>query len=281
LWLVVSIIAARRMARHGRPVARDDGRPAGAGVGGPRVVRADAITHASARGSAARRCRPRRLDCRYRGDRGNTSPSLDRRVPGKTRLTATLIQQRQYVVVLKTNTIPKMTPIGVAFGRSPRRRYGQRTYRRFLLRPRYEHQAREGWNMLERAWKQGGWTVVVDENWYAEKSLGLKRQIEKVLTRTQRLHYRRRWYAASRRYQSFRLVSGNARLSFIGDSRDARTIAEATTDDIRPYITSLQKYQFRLLASKGTRHYLRLCPAARSDHPSAPRRTVEAIEAIA
>lgn len=165
---------------------------------------------------------------------------------GKTRLTAALVRQREYVVVLKTKRDREDAVYWRGFHVITKASsMDDQRYNRFLLRPRYERQAREGWDMLERGWKQGGWTLVIDENWYAEKSLGLRRQIEKVLTQgrsgfTTIVVGMQRPVDISR----FGLSQATHVFSFIGDSRDAKTIAEATTDNVREHITSLSKFEF-------------------------------------
>lgn len=99
---------------------------------------------------------------------------------GKTYLISELVKLRKYVVILRTkpdsNTFPGFTKVRKA---SAMGKFGAE---RLLLEPEYSRQAIEGFNMLETAWQEGGWTVVIDENWYAEAHLGLKPYIVRLLT---------------------------------------------------------------------------------------------------
>lgn len=99
---------------------------------------------------------------------------------GKTYLISELVKLRKYVVILRTkpdkNKFPGFEKVRRA---SAMDHWGAE---RILLEPAYERQAVEGYEMLDRAWKDGGWTVVIDENWYAEAQLGLKPYIVRLLT---------------------------------------------------------------------------------------------------
>lgn len=99
---------------------------------------------------------------------------------GKTYLISKLIELRKYVIVFRTkpdkNKFPGFEKVRRA---SAMDHWGAE---RILLEPAYERQAIEGYEMLDRAWRDGGWTVVIDENWYAEAHLGLKPYIVRLLT---------------------------------------------------------------------------------------------------
>jgi len=99
---------------------------------------------------------------------------------GKTYLVSKLVQLRKYVVIFRTK------PDDIKFDgfRTVRRATAMDDiYRtRLLLAPLHEHQMREGYEMLDRVWHQGGWTVVIDELWYVEKMLKLREYVERLLT---------------------------------------------------------------------------------------------------
>lgn len=99
---------------------------------------------------------------------------------GKTYLISKLVQMRRYVVIFRTkpdnNRFPGFTTVRHADAMDHWRS------ERLLLEPDYERQAIEGYRMLDRAWKDGSWTIVIDENWYAENQLGLRDWIVRLLT---------------------------------------------------------------------------------------------------
>lgn len=98
---------------------------------------------------------------------------------GKTYLIAKLVAMRQYVTIFRTkpdrNKFAGFVTVRHASAMDHWRS------ERLLLEPDYKLQAREGYGMLERAWRDGGWTIAVDENWYAEQ-IGLKPYIIRLLT---------------------------------------------------------------------------------------------------
>jgi len=100
---------------------------------------------------------------------------------GKTYLIGKLTALRQYVVIFRTKPDRKIKFPGFV---TVRRAAAMDHWRseRLLLEPDYRRQAVEGYGMLERAWRDGGWTIVVDENWYAEKLLGLQSYVIRLLT---------------------------------------------------------------------------------------------------
>lgn len=111
---------------------------------------------------------------------GQHAAVVGRTGSGKTYLISKLVQLRKYVVIFRTkpdrNKFPGFATVRKA---SAMDHWGSE---RILLEPSYERQAVEGYEMLDRAWRDGGWTVVIDENWYAEAHLGLKPYIVRLLT---------------------------------------------------------------------------------------------------
>jgi len=98
---------------------------------------------------------------------------------GKTFLISQLVQERQYCAILRTK------PDDIVFPDFKTARTATAldniNYNRVLITPKYERQALEGARLLDKVWRQGGWTVVIDELWYVEK-LGLKPYVERLLT---------------------------------------------------------------------------------------------------
>lgn len=165
---------------------------------------------------------------------------------GKTYLLAkSLLRLRHYVVVFKTKPDPDdktkwsgFRRIGTAAGMEDAR------YTRFLLTPKYERQAIEGYRLLERVWKQGSWTVVIDEGWYAEQ-IGLRPYIERLLTqgRSKGISV---VYGQQRPVTTSRFVISQCThlFCFRVEGRDAKTVAESTTPRILPIIDALSGHDF-------------------------------------
>jgi hypothetical protein len=165
---------------------------------------------------------------------------------GKTYMMAKgLLRLRNYVVVLKTKSDDDEQTKWDGFHRIRKAKGMQNErYSRFLLDPEYRMQAVEGWNMAERVWRQGSWTVVFDEEWYAEK-IGLTPQIERLLTQTRSMRVsvvcgQQRPVGNSR----FVISQATHVFCFRVEGRDAKTVAESTTPRILPVFETLQKRQF-------------------------------------
>jgi len=165
---------------------------------------------------------------------------------GKTYLTAkALLPMRRYVVVFKTKIDKDDADKWRGFHRIRKASSimdGRHT--RFLLQPEYTYQAREGWNLCERVYRQGGWTIVIDELLVAER-IGLADQIERLLTQGRSTDItvvvgQQRPVGTSR----FVISQCTHLFSFRVEGRDTKTVAEATTPRIVPVLDTLSKRQF-------------------------------------
>lgn len=162
---------------------------------------------------------------------------------GKTFLISELVKARKYVVIFRTK------PDDIRFDGFKKVRKAEamddvKGNDRILLTPAYERQAWEGWHALERAWRQGNWTIVIDELWYAEK-IGLKEPIERLLTQGRSkgisvIIGMQRPAQISR----FAISQCTHLFTFRVDGRDADTIKLATTPRIIPAIESLSGHDF-------------------------------------
>ena len=164
---------------------------------------------------------------------------------GKTFLISRLVRLRQYVVVFKTKGDPDDDSKWRGFKRT---RFAKTLrdpkYSRIVLEPEYRYQAREGWLALEHAFRQGGWTFVIDEQWHAER-LGLKAQIERMLTQGRSLNLSavigmQRPVQATR----FAISQSTHLFTFRLEGRDTKTVADSTTPRIVPIIESLRGHDF-------------------------------------
>lgn len=161
---------------------------------------------------------------------------------GKTYLMAKLAAMRRYVVVFRTKGDDISFP---GFSRRPLASAMDSVYaQRILLQPRYEHQLREGYGMLERAWKQENWTIVIDEEWYCER-LGLTEMIERLLTQGRSMGISV-MLGSQRPSRISRYCIAEARhvFAFQLEGRDAKTVGEATTPRMVEAIAKLKEHEF-------------------------------------
>lgn len=164
---------------------------------------------------------------------------------GKTYLLAELVRMRRYVIVFKTKADPDDDSKWRGFHRAARAKSMDNVrHEHILLDPEYRYQTREGVEMLERVYVQGGWTVVIDELWIAER-IGLKHQIERLLTqgRSKGISVvlgQQRPVTTSR----FAISQTTHLFTFRTEGRDGKTVAEATTPRILPVIDSLTGHDF-------------------------------------
>ncbi len=96
---------------------------------------------------------------------------------GKTYLESKILPLRKHVMVLRTKPddikfsgfrkVDLVRKIGGGFDDA-----GERLTR-FLLDPDYDLQARELTGAIDKAWREGGWTIVVDETYYLTQILKL------------------------------------------------------------------------------------------------------------
>lgn len=162
---------------------------------------------------------------------------------GKTFLTSKLTEMRQYVVVFRTKSDDIKFP---GFRKARTVKALDDLYdTRILLEPEPSHQMRQGYELLRRVYDQGGWTIVIDEEWFVEARLHLTEYVETLLTQgrskkisvivgTQR----------PARISRFVISQCTHLFSFVVEGRDLQTIKEATTPRIVEPIASLTGHDF-------------------------------------
>lgn len=161
---------------------------------------------------------------------------------GKTFLENRILQLREYVVFLRTKS--DATRIEGFTKALTADRMKRQNVSRILLEPKYEHQAHEGFLMLEHAWVMGGWTVAVDEYWYVER-IGLQRPVERLLTQGRSKGISvvlgmQRPVQVSR----FGISQCTHLFCFRIDNRDLKTIRDATNDGYADTVRDLRKYEY-------------------------------------
>lgn len=162
---------------------------------------------------------------------------------GKTFLVSKLVQLREYVVILRTKPDDIKFP---GFRKVKHARALDDLYEtRILLTPDYARQARETYDMLERVWEQGGWTVVIDEEWYLEKMLKQAAMVERLLTQGRSKQVSvivgmQRPAQISR----FTISQCTHLFTFRVEGRDLDTIKMATTPRIVEPVESITGHEF-------------------------------------
>ena len=161
---------------------------------------------------------------------------------GKTYLIAELVKQREYVVIFRTKPddikFPGFTTVRKAEAMDDWHN------NKILLVPKHADQLIEGFRMLTKAWDHGRWTIVIDEQWYAER-LGLKPYIERLLTQGRSVGISvitgmQRPAMISR----FAISQCTHLFTFRVDGRDLDTIKLATTPRIVPAVNRLEGKNF-------------------------------------
>lgn len=161
---------------------------------------------------------------------------------GKTYLMRELLELRGHAVFLRTKDdsieLPGFT----------RRRHAEAMdgmyAERILLDPEYHRQTFETYHMLERAFRQGGWTVAIDELWYVEQ-LGVKRSIDRLWTQGRTLGLTL-LAGMQRPSQVSRFALSQCRHLFIFacEGRDADVVKDATTPRMKFAIPQIEGHDF-------------------------------------
>jgi ABC-type oligopeptide transport system ATPase subunit len=173
---------------------------------------------------------------------------------GKTFLLSRLLPLRGYVVFLKTkadSTVDRQFQ-GFAKIRTVAAMSVSEHY--YVLDPSPGKRTGVFEHFLEKALAEGGWTVAIDELFYAQNKLGLGSYIEEFLTqgRSQGLTV----VAGMQRPVSvtrFALAESTWTFVFSQEGRDAKTVAEVTTPRMRPEVETLNRYEFACFNRKTRR----------------------------
>lgn len=162
---------------------------------------------------------------------------------GKTYLVSKLTELRNYVVIFRTKPDDIKFP---GFRKAKTVAALDDLYEtRILLEPKHNEQMRQGYELLTRVWDHGGWTVVIDEEWYVEARLHLTQYVETLLTqgRSKGISVIVGMQRPSR-ISRFAISQCTHLFSFRVEGRDLQTIKEATTPRIVEPIASLTGHDF-------------------------------------
>lgn len=161
---------------------------------------------------------------------------------GKTMLISKLIQTRTYCVSLKSKGDDTRLP-----GKLITKAAGIDDIRetRFVLYPKYEDQRLEFARLFEKVWKQGAWTVNIDELYQIDELYRLRWFVNRLLTQGRSEHISvvcgmQRPVSVTR----FALSQAAHVICFAQEGRDLKTVEEATTPRISQAVAQLGRYEF-------------------------------------
>jgi ABC-type dipeptide/oligopeptide/nickel transport system ATPase component len=160
---------------------------------------------------------------------------------GKTFLEARLMAMRDNVVVCRTKPDDiKFPGFKVVKSASAMDVAG-----RYLLTPKYERQAIEIAEALDKAWKQGHWTIALDELYYTTQMLKLDAYINRLLTQGRSKNItvitgmqRPAWVSR------FALSQATHAFLFVTEGRDTKTISQSLSPRLAAVVGELRKHEF-------------------------------------
>jgi ABC-type dipeptide/oligopeptide/nickel transport system ATPase component len=160
---------------------------------------------------------------------------------GKTYLEARLLQLRPYVLVLRTKPDDNQFP---GFKRIRSVAQIDIAADRYVLEPAYDKQYRECVLALERVWRQGSWCVALDELFYLEDTLRIKRPIARLLTqgRSKRITVVAGMQRPALRTR-FAISQATHVFCFATEGRDIKTLQAATTPRME-LVANLRRFEF-------------------------------------
>lgn len=163
---------------------------------------------------------------------------------GKTTLEEKLLLLRDHVIVART----KSDSVKFDGYEKIKRASGmdRLDIRRLVLQPERGHQAVEIWEMIEKAWRQGGWTVAIDELFYVHTKLRLGDDVDMLLTqgRGKKLTTVVGMQRPSR-VSRFALSEVTHAFVFTIEGRDAKQIiGQALSPRLSDVALQLRKYEF-------------------------------------
>ena len=166
---------------------------------------------------------------------------------GKTTLANVLLHARTYTLALRSKADDSPLP-GVRIRRASD--FGARAdINRYLLDPPYEAQLPAFWNAMETVWKQGHWTVYLDELFYLsqlkDKEHRLNERIERLLTQGRSKHITvvsgmQRPVNVSR----YALSQSTHLIAFGAEGRDVKILDDVAGEAFALAVADLGRYEF-------------------------------------
>lgn len=166
---------------------------------------------------------------------------------GKSTLASRLLELRQYLVVLRSKADD--VDYGQTRVASSATAMDDPRVFRLELKPRYERQEPEFRAALERAWKQGGWTVYVDETHHVDGELGLRPLLNRLLTQGRAPGRISVVCGMQRPTTVTRFAIGESThvISFNVEGRDAKILGEAASPRMAKVVEQLPQHHIAWL----------------------------------
>jgi hypothetical protein len=117
---------------------------------------------------------------------------------------------------------------------------------RLVLRPRYERQYQEFGAALDQVWRQGGWTLGIDEYYYLDYELKLRLPINRLLTQGREPGKISVVTGMQRPSIVSRFALGEAThvICFAVEGRDAKILRDATNQTVADVAATLPRHHF-------------------------------------
>jgi hypothetical protein len=178
----------------------------------------------------------------YRWEYGQHLALIGSTGSGKTAVESYLLRAHPYTIALKSKADTTRLP-----GRTIKRAkdIDNDRYNRFILDPDYERQREEFARVLEKAWRQGSWTIALDELYAIDNQLKLSWFVNRLLTqgRSNNLSVLM-GMQRPKMVTRFALTQATHYIIFAYDGDDLRAILDETTPQLKNVIPSLQRYEF-------------------------------------
>lgn len=172
---------------------------------------------------------------------------IGRTQSGKTTLLSHILRRRAYVVILRTKTDKAHYHPDRLITRADQMRlsYGHQTGIRLELKPERSKQREEFHKAMLRALEERSWAVVADEVFYLDDRLKLDGDMEELLTQGAGMDVTFiGGVQRPSRVTRFFLGEAHHILSFALERRDAKILAEASTDRMMEIVPKLGKHEF-------------------------------------
>jgi hypothetical protein len=165
---------------------------------------------------------------------------------GKSTLGSRLLEDRQFVLILRTKADDVKYPHTVKITKAEQLKDPR--VERFVLEP-YPDQAiqrKEISRALDMVWQMGGFTVYVDETLYVDNELGCRPLLNRLLTQGRNPGKISVICAMQRPVQVTRFAIGESThvICFGLEGRDAKIVGETTSPRLAKAVTQLSRHAF-------------------------------------
>lgn len=150
---------------------------------------------------------------------------------------------RRHYIVFKSKADDTEYP-GSTLIKKAKQMKGQK--HQLVLRPKFEEQREQFAEALELVWKEGGWTVDIDEYYYVDYELRLRLLLNRLLTQGRAPGKISVCLGMQRPSGVSRFGIGEAShvISFSVEGRDAKILQDATNRSFAEVVTSLPRHHF-------------------------------------